>query len=147
MLCENVFFTAKSVCYILLYCCTLKCRHVYSTPDSSSNITQHNTSTQTKSCDLSGCNIVLYILHTTCIAMRDSRVSCWQENWKYNRLNITLFPLLQAANLVVTYLRIFNAIFTSTLSSNIPPSLTSDIWSSGGSNPDSYLSCTMHIVT
>ena len=36
---------------------------------------------------------------------------------------------------------------TSTLSSNIPPSLTSDIWSSGGSNSDSYLSCTMHIVT
>ena len=35
----------------------------------------------------------------------------------------------------------------STLSSNIPPSLTSDIWSSGGSNSDSYLSCTMHIVT
>ena len=36
---------------------------------------------------------------------------------------------------------------TSTLSSNIPPSLTSDIWSSGGSNSDSYLSCTMHIAT
>ena len=35
----------------------------------------------------------------------------------------------------------------STLSSNIPPSLTSDVWSSGGSNSDSYLSCTMHIVT
>ena len=35
----------------------------------------------------------------------------------------------------------------STLSSNIPPSVTSDIWSSGGSNSDSYLSCTMHIVT
>ena len=35
----------------------------------------------------------------------------------------------------------------STLSSNIPPSLTSDIWSSGGSNSDSFLSCTMHIVT
>ena len=36
---------------------------------------------------------------------------------------------------------------TSTLSSNIPPSLTSDIWSSGASNSDSYLSCTMNIVT
>ena len=36
---------------------------------------------------------------------------------------------------------------TSTLSNNIPPSLTSDIWSSGGSNSDSYLSCTMHIVS
>ena len=36
---------------------------------------------------------------------------------------------------------------TSTLSSNIPPSLTSDIWSSCGSNSDSYLNYTIHIVT
>ena len=35
----------------------------------------------------------------------------------------------------------------ATLSSNIPPSVTSDIWSSGVSNSDSYLGCTMHIVT
>ena len=55
--------------------------------------------------------------------------------------------LLQASNLVAACLKIFNAMITSTLASNIPPSLTSDIWSSSGSNSDSYLSCTMHIVT
>ena len=34
----NVFITAGSVCYILLYSCELQCGHVYSTPDFSSNI-------------------------------------------------------------------------------------------------------------
>ena len=66
----------------------------------------------------------------------------------YNRLlAITLLPLSQAANLVTACLKIIKATVNSTLASNIPPSLTSDIWSSSGSNSDSYISCTMHIVT
>ena len=48
---------------------------------------------------------------------------------------------------MATCLMILNTMVTSTLNSNIPPSLTSDIWSSGGSNSDIYLSCTMHIVS
>ena len=66
----------------------------------------------------------------------------------YKRLlTITLLPLSQAANLVAACLKMLNAMVTSTLASNIPPSLTSDIWSSSVSNSDSYLSCTIHIVT
>ena len=48
---------------------------------------------------------------------------------------------------MATRLRTLNTMVHSTLSSNIPPSLTSDIWSSGGSNSDSYLSYTMHIIS
>ena len=48
---------------------------------------------------------------------------------------------------MATCLRILNTMVTSTLGNNIPPSSTSDIWSSGGSNSDSYISCTMHIVS
>ena len=48
---------------------------------------------------------------------------------------------------MATCLRILNTMVTSTLSNNIPPSLNSDIWSSGGSNSDSYLSCTIYIVS
>ena len=67
---------------------------------------------------------------------------------KINRLlTITLLPLSQAANLVAACLKILNATVNSTLASNIPPSLTSDIWSTCESNLDSYFSCTMHIVT
>ena len=66
----------------------------------------------------------------------------------YNRLlPITLLPLSQAVNLVTARLKILKATINSTLASNIPPSLTSDIWSSSGSNSDSYLSYTMYIVT
>ena len=66
---------------------------------------------------------------------------------KYTRLlTISLLPLSQATNLVAACLKILNTMVTSTLTSNIPLTLTSDIWSSGGSNSDSYLSCTMNIV-
>ena len=66
----------------------------------------------------------------------------------YNRLlPITVLPLSQAENLVATRLKILNATITSTLASNILPSLTSDIWTTCGSNSDSYLSETMHIIT
>ena len=66
----------------------------------------------------------------------------------YNRLLlITILPLSQAANLVTARLKIVNATITSTLASNIPPFLTSDIWTTCGNSSDSYLSVTMHIVT
>ena len=66
----------------------------------------------------------------------------------YNRLlPLTVLPLSQAANLVTACLKILNATVTSTLASNILPSLTSDIWTTCGSNSDSYLSVTIHIVT
>ena len=58
-----------------------------------------------------------------------------------------ILPLLQAANLVTACWKVLNATITSTLASNILPSLTSDIWTTCGSNSDSYLSVTMHIVT
>ena len=65
----------------------------------------------------------------------------------YNRLlPITVLPLSQAANLVTVCLKILNAM-TSTRASNILPSLTSDIWTTCGSNSDSYLRATMHIAT
>ena len=44
-------------------------------------------------------------------------------------------------------LKILNTIIASTLASNILPSFTSDIWTTCGNNPDSYLSVTMHIIT
>ena len=62
-------------------------------------------------------------------------------------LTITFLPPPQAASLVTASLKILKATVNSTLASNIPPFLTSDIWSSSESNLDSYLSCTMHIVT
>ena len=66
----------------------------------------------------------------------------------YNRLlPITVLPLSQASNLVAAHLKILNPTITFTLASSIAPSLTSDIWSTCGSNSDSYLNWTMHIVT
>ena len=62
-------------------------------------------------------------------------------------LPITVIPLSQAANLVAACLKILIVTITSTLASNVAPSLTSDIWSTCRGNSDSYLSCTMHIVT
>ena len=64
----------------------------------------------------------------------------------YKRLlPISILPSLQAANLVIR-LKILNATITSTLASNIQPSLTSHIWTIFGRNSDNNLSVTMHIV-
>ena len=61
-------------------------------------------------------------------------------------LPITVLPLPQAVNLVTACLKTLNATITSTLASNILPSLTSDIWTTCRSSSDSCLSVTMSIV-
>ena len=144
-LCENIFLIASSVCCMLLYCCLLQCWHVCKTPDLNNNIIQcMHTNQAVWSSRLQSCIVYMaYNLYNNERMLRKILAG----KLEIQKINITFFPLSQAANLVAPRLRLLNAMVNSTLSSNIPPSLTSDIWSSGGSNSDSYLSCTMHIVT
>ena len=51
----------------------------------------------------------------------------------------------QAAELVVERLKLLRRAVNTSLADNIPLALTLDIWTSAAN--DSYLSCTMHVLT
>ena len=61
-------------------------------------------------------------------------------------INISFISIpLQAAELIVERLKLLRRAVNISLADNIPPALTSDIWTSAAN--DSYLSCTMHVLT
>ena len=61
-------------------------------------------------------------------------------------INVAFITIpLQALELVVERLKQPRRIVNTSLADNISPALTSDIWTSAAN--DSYLSCTMHVLT
>ena len=61
-------------------------------------------------------------------------------------INIPLTTIpLQALELIIERLNLLRRVVNIFLADNIPPALTSDIWTSAAN--DSYLSCTMHVLT
>ena len=61
-------------------------------------------------------------------------------------INISFITIpLQALELVVERLKLLRRVANTSLADNIPPALTSDIWTSAAN--ESYLSCTMHVFT